>query len=87
MGILVSYKSIRQVLAANANAVEAKMRKMVQMCRFFILYDNRIFYKHIYDALIFNCGAQINYTVGYIYFIHPPNFSIDESPGDDLWKP
>ena len=39
------------------------------------------FYKHVRNARIFNCGAQINYIAGYIYFIDFPRSS--GASGDD----
>ena len=62
MGIFVSYESICQALVANANIIRAEMRKKVRLHRFFILYDNMNFYKHMRNTCIFNYGAQINYT-------------------------
>lgn len=77
MGVIVSYESIRRALAANANAVEAEMREKVRTHRFFISYDNMNFYEHVRDARMFNQGAQVNYTAGYVCFMRPLNQSAD----------
>lgn len=86
MGLAVSYKSIRRALGANANAVEREMREKIMTRRFFILYDNMNFYEHVRDARIFNQGAQINYTVGYICFLGPYEQSEDECTSDCIWQ-
>lgn len=64
------------------------MREKVQLHCFFILYDNMNFYKHMYNARIFNCGTQINYTSGYICFIdflRSLEASEDDSSDLDSW--
>lgn len=73
MGLLVSYESICRVFTSNAGVVEAQLKEKVQKYRFFILYNNINFYKHVHNARMSNRGAQIYYIVGYICFIKPTN--------------
>ncbi len=86
MGLTVSYESIRRTLAANANAVEREMKEKVLTRRFFISYDNINFYEHVRDARIFNQGAQINYTTGYICFLGLSEQYENGHPSDCTWQ-
>lgn len=61
-----------------------KIKKKVQTCCFFILYDHINFYEHVYNVYIFNYEVQIHYVARYIYFIYLSNFLKDKSLGDDL---
>lgn len=47
MSLLILYKSIYYVFIANANKINAKLRKKVQKYCFFILYNNTNFYKRL----------------------------------------
>ncbi len=76
--LAVSYKSISRAFGANAKAMEREMREKIMTCQFFILYNNMNFYEHICNAYIFNQRAQINYTIGYIYFLGLYEQSEDE---------
>ena len=73
MGLLVLYESICRAFTLNAGAVKAQLREKVRKYRFFILYENMNFYKHVRDARMSNWGAYINYIAGYICFIKPTN--------------
>lgn len=73
MRVLVFYESICQVFIVNAHVVEANMRKNVQRYCFLILYNNIIFHEYMCNTCIFNCRAQINYIIEYIYFINLVN--------------
>ncbi len=86
MGLTVSYESIRRAFAANADAVEREMKKKVLTRRFFISYDNMNFYEYVRDACIFNQGAQINYTAGYICFLGPSEQYENGHSSDCTWQ-
>ncbi len=49
--------------------------------RFFISYDNMDFYENVRDQRLYNRSAIINYTVGYICVMKPP----ESSREDDTW--
>lgn len=68
IGLAISYKSICCTFGANANAMKKEMREKIMTHHFFILYNNMNFYEHVHNTCIFNQGAQINYTAGYICF-------------------
>ncbi len=44
------------------------------------------FYEYVRDACIFNQGAQINYTTGYICFLGPYEQSEDERASNCTWQ-
>ncbi len=84
--LTVSYESICRTLATNANAIEREMKEKVLTRQFFISYDYMNFYEHMRDAHIFNPGAQINYTAGYICFLGPFEQYENGHPSDCTWQ-
>ncbi len=73
MSLLVSYKSLRRSLQANAKAVMEEILEKTQTRQFFISYDNMNFYENVRDQRIYNCSSLISYTTGYICFMKTPN--------------
>lgn len=71
MGLTISYKYICYTLNTNTNIVKREMRKKIMIYWFFISYNNINIYEHMCDTHIFNQRAQINFTIGYIYFLGP----------------
>lgn len=66
MEILISYKNLCQVFVINANIMKKKIKKR---SNYVIFSFYIIIYKHILNIYIFNYRVQINYTIGYKYFI------------------
>lgn len=60
--IIVLYESIQHGLQINAKAVIEQSVNKTQFHRFFILYDNMNFYKHVQDQQLHNRSALVNYT-------------------------
>ncbi len=70
MSFLVTYITIRQVLQANALAINKELQKKAWERRFFLFFDNINFYKYKRDQHLYNKGHQVAYTTGYICFMH-----------------
>lgn len=49
------------------------LEEQVQSPCLFISYDNINFYEKIYDPRLYNKAYLVNYTAGYIYFMHNPD--------------
>ncbi len=56
MGFLVTYKTVRQALQANALAINKELQKKAWERRFFLSFDNMNFYEYKRDQRLYNKG-------------------------------
>lgn len=81
IGIIVLYESISRGLQINAKAIIEEIINKTRFYRFFILYNNINFYKHVWNQQLYNWSILINYTAGYIYFMK----TSEEGEEDNTW--
>lgn len=74
IGLVVLYKTVRQTLNANGQAVLRMLCERVNIEQFFLSYDNMNFYKKVQDQRTHNKNHQVAYSARYICFMKGQSF-------------
>lgn len=74
MGLTVVYNTVRLAINANAEAIRGKIKQMAWEQRFFVSYDNLIFYEHRPDQRMTNKGHCHEKTGSFFHTTNTQSF-------------